>query len=271
MANLDVEAEFNEIRQRYQEDTRNESFNLLLYGDYGTGKTYSLRTARMPVLIHSFDPGGTDSVLDLIESGEVIADTRFEVEDADNPSAYKKWEKEYQQLKRKGFFEHIGTYVIDSATMWADALMNQVLKSNNRAGGKPQLQDYLVQIGTAKDAVVDATGLPCDFILTGHIDIDKDEVSGRMRSTLMITGKLKTKLPLLFNEVWVAQANQTSGGINYTFLTQADGLYQARSRLAATADLDKNEDQNIRKILEKAGRDTSSKDLHLPEDGEGNE
>jgi len=271
MADLNIQEEFNEIRQRYQEDTRNDSFNLLLYGDYGTGKTYSLRNARLPVLIHSFDPGGTESLRDLIESGEVIADTTFEVEDADNPSAFRKWEREYKQLKRKGIFDHIGTYVIDSATMWADALMNQILKSNNRTGGKPQLQDYLVQIGTAKDAVVDATGLPCDFVLTGHIDTDKDEVSGRIRSTLMITGKLKTKLPLLFNEVWVSQADQTSKGVNYSYLTQADGLYHARSRIAATSDIKKNEDQNIRKILKKSGRDVSPMDLHLSEEEEESE
>ena len=256
---MDVNSEVKKIRDMYKSNTRNSSFNAIIYGDIGTGKTNLLRTCRTPVLLHSFDPGGSKTIRDCIEKGDIIADTRFENEDAKKPSAYREWEKEFDRLRGTDFFKSIGTYVIDSATTWSDAMMNEILKKNGRSGQIPQIQDYLVQQNTVRDTMKCFTNLPCDCILTGHIQMDKDEVTGRMMSSMMIAGKASIKMPLLFDEIYVSISKQTSKGVEYSLLTRNDGVYKARTRLGKSGSLEAYEEPNIKKILEKTGMNSKDK------------
>lgn len=263
--NLDIRLDeyIKDVRDIYAPDSVTKMFNALVYGDFGTGKTYSLRTAPKPVLIHSFDPGGTRSIKTLIDKGEVLADTRFEEEDAINPTAYRSWEDTFDALRGTEIFNHIGTYVLDSVTTWSDALMNAILKEEGRAGNPPQIQDYQVQMGTMRDAIKVLTGLPCNVIVTGHIDVIQDQVSGRIISGPMVTGKMKQKMPLLFDEIYVSLASQTSQGIDYAFLTQNNGKYKARSRLAEQGQLELRESQNWKDILRKTGYQYEDKPLDI--------
>ena len=256
---MDIKSEVQKIREMYKTSSQNSSFNAIVYGDIGTGKTNLLRTCRFPVLIHSFDPGGTKTIRDCIDSGDVIADTRFEDEDSNKPSAYREWEKEFDRLRGTDFFKSIGTYVIDSATTWSDAMMNEILKKNGRSGQIPQIQDYLVQQNTVRDTMKCFTNLPCDCILTGHIQMDKDEVTGRMMSSIMIAGKSSIKMPLLFDEIYVAISKSTSKGVEYSLLTRNDGVYKARTRLGRNNVLEAYEEPNIKKILDKTGMDSKDK------------
>lgn len=259
---LDIQEEFSDIRKRYAEDPRNTTFNGLIYGHPGTGKTNSLRTARKPILVHSFDPGGTETISDEIEKGNILADTRFEQDDPNNPTAFNLWEEEFERLKAGGFFPHIGTFVIDSITSWCDALMNEIHRREGRIGKSPRLRDYQIQIKTARDYMKEMTTLPCDFIAIGHIETDKDEVTGEIKSVLMVTGKLKTKLPLLFSEVYVADTKETSKGINYFFHTQNNGIYKARSRFDKEGNnIEPKMPQDYKNILQEAGYDVSDKEL----------
>ena len=73
-------------------------------------------------------------------------------------------------------------------------MMNEILKKGGRQGTIPQIQDYLVQQNTIRDTIKAFTNLPCDCILTGHISLDKDEVSGRMHSSIMVAGKSAIKM-----------------------------------------------------------------------------
>lgn len=248
-----VEEELEEIRKRYKTSSGAETFNALIYGDMGTGKTNILRTCRAPILIHSFDPGGTKTLIDAIAEGDVIVDNRFEEEDAKKSTAFKLWEKEFDRLRNAGFFEEIGTYALDSATMWGEACMNAILKANARPASTPQLQDYLVQMNVMRDAIKIMTSLPCDFVMTGHIDTDKDEVTGKMTTGPMVTGKLKAKLPILFDEIYVTISKETSKGIEYSLLTRNTGLYKARSRLGRGGRFETYEKQDIGRLLKKAG------------------
>ena len=138
-------SEFKNIRDNYNKSRAKDYFNSLIYGYMGTGKTTILGTARKPVLIHSFDPGGEKVLVDQIKKGEVMVNSSFQHEDAKRPTTYRSWEKEFDRLRHmEGFFESIGTYALDSVTTWSEALMNAILKSNGRAAGIPQMQDYLV-------------------------------------------------------------------------------------------------------------------------------
>uniref|UniRef100_A0A6M3K2H4 Putative ATPase domain containing protein n=1 Tax=viral metagenome TaxID=1070528 RepID=A0A6M3K2H4_9ZZZZ len=266
---LEIEAEAKKLQKMYQDDPRSKSFNAIIYGGFGTGKSSLLRTCRRPILVDSFDPGGSkvlDGYMDIKGwpeeyklDDEIYKDTRFEVEDPSRPTAAKLWDEEYHRRKRMGFFDQIGTYAVDSMTTLAQDIMYSIMQKAGRAGGTPFQQDWLPQMTVIENFMRDMVSLPCDCILIGHDDADKDEATGRMFIGLMITGKLKRRVPLLFDEIYSAQTNETSSGIEYKLLTRSTGLYQARTRLGKGGELDTYEKPDIKNILRKVGLPTEDK------------
>lgn len=250
---LDIKKELQELQDMYKDNVRSKTFNALIYGSMGTGKTNVARTCRKPVLIHSFDAGGTKTVRDEIEAGTIMADTRYEVEDPKNPTAFANWDHEYARLKQGGMFDKIGTYIIDSATTWSSAAMNAVLKKAGRPASTPQQNDYLPTMVMLENAIKDITSLPCDVILICHEDTDKDEASGRLFVGPLFIGKLKYRIPILFDEIYYACTKETSAGVSYFFLTRATGLYKARTRLGKGGGFETYEAQDVKGLLKKAG------------------
>lgn len=239
---MNVKEELQNVQEMYSKREQNQYVSFLGVGDYGAGKTFSVRTMPKPILIHSFDPGGTDAIDWLIDDPEepVFAETQFETSDPENPKAYRKWDNRFQDLYGSGFFEGIETFVLDSLTNFGEAVMREQLKKAGRVGQPPRQRDYQIQMLTLQDAVSMMVDVPCHFFMTAHIDLRKDEVSGKMETAPMVTGKLKTKLPSLFNEIWVYTTSQNSSGTQYTVKLAPDGYYKARSRLASNATLPNN-------------------------------
>ena len=262
---IEARKTFEEIKSMYSSDNAVNTFNCITYGLLGTGKTYSLRTARKPVLIYSFDPGGTKVLKEEIERGEVMV-VLCENENAKAPTEFRKWEDMFMQHRRERLFEQVGTVVIDSLTFWADACMSEVMKTNvaNRAKaipGIPIMQDWMIQMRVMSDHLRLLTTLPCDTILNAHIDSERDEVTGKIFTSLMITGKLKRKVPLLFDELYVSMSVPSSTGSSYVWLTQNDGIYEAKTRLGVKNTFEKYEPQDYKALLKKAGYDTEDKPL----------
>jgi len=265
-----VKEELQNVQEMYSKRSQNQYVNFLGVGDYGTGKTFSLQTMPKPVLIHSFDPGGTDAIGWLIDDPEepIHAETQFEANDAENPVAYREWDNRFQDLYKSDFFEGIETFVLDSLTNFGEAIMREQLKKAGRVGQPPRQRDYQIQMLTLQDDVGMMVDVPCHFFMTAHIDLRKDQVSGKMETAPMVTGKLKTKLPSLFNEIWVYTTSQSSSGTQYSVRLAPDGYYKARSRLASNDTLpDTITDQpeftrevedgrviDYKKILNKAGK-----------------
>jgi len=125
-----------------------------------------------------------------------------------------------KSLKRGKVFEQIGTYALDSITLFSEAMMNEILRRNGRAGTTPQLQDYMVQITTTKQYIAIIANLPCHTVLLGHVEADKDELTGRMLTSIMVTGKLKERLPILLDEIYMTTTKETAKGIDYQFLNK---------------------------------------------------
>lgn len=250
---LDLKVEAEALKKMYAESAHQQAFRALVYGPMGTGKTRLITTCRRPIMVHSFDPGGTKTIRDEIKEGWIMADTRYELEDAEKPSAFAAWDKEYDRLKQGGIFAQLGTYVIDSASTWSASAMNVTLKKAGRAGGTPQQNDYLPTMVMLESAIKDICSLPCDVLLIAHEDVDKDEGSGRMMIGPSFIGKLKQRIPILFDEIYNATAKEISSGVKYTLLTRSTGLYRARTRLGKGGLFDTYEEQDIKKLLKKAG------------------
>lgn len=247
------EKKFAELKKYYEESATKDTFNALVYGDMGTGKTRLFRTCRRPVFIHSFDPGGTKTVKDCIDEGWMFVDTRFEGEDPGNPKVYEMWLDEMKNLQRMDFFSSLGTYGLDSLTTWAQSIMGFVLKGKGRPGTFPWQEDYGPQMARIESHVKSLTSLPCDVLVTAHPDQAKDDRSGRMFIGPLVTGKLRTRLPILFDEIYAMITESKPGGTVYNVLTQNDGLYRCRTRLGREGLYSKHEKPDIKYLLRKAG------------------
>jgi hypothetical protein len=238
----------------YEDDPRQSTFNLLLIGESGTGKTYILRTARRPVHIDSFDPGGTKCLRDQIKSGDIIADVRFENEDFSHPRVYSEWEDLFKQRVRSGYFESFGTYVIDSATSWAGAILGKYLqKEGGKADAVPTYQKhYHYQKFDLKKYIRTMLSLPCDVIVTGHLKLIEDPINGQHKYRFLTTGDGMVTIPLLFDEKYVSTTIESSGGVEYKLLTKSTGVYTASTRLGRGGVFETYEEPNIKTLLKKA-------------------
>jgi hypothetical protein len=265
----DAQAELQKVRDYYKGDPLQKRFSALITGETNAGKTYILRTARKPIHIDSFDPGGTKCLRDLIQSGDVIADTRWENDDPYSPKAFAEWMKATDLRFHLGYFKQFGTYVIDSATTFGEAIMNYQLNSHGSAGDAPSRnRDYMPQKVHMTNYIKKLMTLPCDFILTGHLrenrkvifldpktGISNDEVTFRFYTT----GQAVVTIPLLFDEIYVIVGKEGRDGPKREMLIDSLGTYVARSRLKAKGLLNPVEEPDIKALLKKAGFSTEDK------------
>lgn len=219
----------------------------LIYGNSGVGKTYSIKTAPRPVLFHSFDPGGWKTLRQEVESHDVLVDSRFE--SAEDP--YTLWDTTFHNLLHGKVFEAFGTYVIDSGTLWAEAILGAMVK---RTGAKnPEQRHYRDQQSKIAELFRLFAALPCHFIMTGHIAVDRDETDGKMRNTLMVPGQAKVKLPIRFDEVYCLHADMVGGKVTRYFQIANNGRYEARSRVISLGDIPVLEDASFKTVFKVAG------------------
>lgn len=259
----DYMSELKKVKDYYAGDPLQKRFSALVTGETNSGKTYLLRTARKPIHVDSFDPGGTKCLRDLIAKGDVIADTQWEAEDPFNPDAFANWMKAIDIRFQIGYFEKFGTYCIDSATMFGIAVMNYQLAGADRAGTAPMhRRDYMPQKVYMTNYIRKLMRLPCDFILTGHLReikklISLDTKTGIAREDIKYrfytTGDAVVTIPLLFDEIYVLIGDEGRDGPKRKMLTDSLGTYIARSRLKMNGLLNATEEPDIKNILKKAG------------------
>lgn len=249
---LDIRKKMSEIRDRYKTNPSRGSLNILLLGESGSGKTFLCRTAPGPVHIDCFDKGAATNLAKWVETGHVIPDDRWEEEDPMNPRVFELWKKEMGNLIKANYFDYIGTYVLDSATTFGEAVMNQILKNAGIPGQAPRFtHDFTPQKTIVMNWIRALLNLPCNTIITGHLATQRDEVSGKLQRRFMMTGQASTTIPLKFDEIWVMDPKETSKGTEYRILTKSTDKDLARSRLAQDGLLDKYEEPDITKLMNK--------------------
>jgi len=255
------DTELKRVREFYSGDKMQSRFSAIVTGETNSGKTFLLRTARFPVHIDSFDPGGTKCLKKWIDSGDIVVDTRWETEDPFKPSTYAEWKKATEIRLSIDYFSMFGTYCIDSLTTFAQAAMNAQLALKNRAGEAPQHRvDYNPQKVEIENRIRRLMNLSCDFILTAHLREHRDLRSidkstgiryEEVRHRLYITGQAVMTVPLLFDEMYVlvGKGNPPRREMYIDSL----GEYLARSRIKAGGKLDASEAPDIKNLLKKAG------------------
>lgn len=257
---LDIKKDVEQLRKMYRESPSQRTFKALITGETGSGKTYLLRTCPLPVHIDSFDPGGTKCLLEDIEKGHIIPDIRYEGENPAKPRMFKEWEAQTKDRIRSGYFDHISTYALDSSTFWAEAIINNLM--GPRSGEQPKWsEDYAPQRYEINKWLRVLIDLPCNVVVTGHLEpiYDKDKRITKMR--YMTVGKGAILFPLLFDEIYVCLSKPEARGVTYTLLTQRTGLFLAATRLGRGGKFEMYEKPDIKALLKKAGLESKDKPL----------
>ena len=260
----DRKSELERVKKYYEGDPLQKRFSALITGETNAGKTFLLRTARMPVHIDSFDPGGTKCLREWIDKGDIVADTKWEDEDPYNPDKFAAWMKDTDVRFEIDYYSQFGTYCLDSATTFGEAVMGYGLAGRGAAGEVPQMRrDYNPQKVYMTNYIKKLMRLPCDFILTGHLrEIRKllhiDTKTGISREDIKYrfytTGQAVVTIPLLFDEIYVLTGDDSRGATpKRKLLIDSLGTYIARSRLKGNGKLDCIEPPDIKALLKKAG------------------
>lgn len=267
-----IDAEINRVLGIYDNDATQRTLNLLLRGVKGIGKTQLIaETARYPVLIHSFDPGGTKHLDKERAEGKVLVDSSFEVEDARKPTAYNAWEAVFDAYRQRNYFDRFGTYMIDGLTFWLDAAYNKVATMVSSKGtplatdGQLEIKGWGVLLRMMQYMIKIACSLPCDFVLAAHSRKTQDESSGMMLEGLSCPPSLQIPVPALFDEYYMLIADPTgtkqTNGMPERVLLTGNTQYQIAGTRIGRGKFDLYEKPNIKGLLAKAGKLTADKPL----------
>lgn len=252
--NSKAQKRIEELRNIYSTKQDNRKAKILLYGEWGTYKTTIAATAPRPILYHGFDPGGekVKHIQDGVDDGSIIVDAEWQSRVMnESDTKFSKWNKEYNGLKKDGVFDEIGTYVVDSLTTLQKLVVDASVESNkrNKQISKkmpfkvPQMRDYGVQDSAMEFVLSDILDRPCHVIVIAHAEVNeqansKGEIT-KIEHRPLITGKkLRGKLPMLFDEIWVTYLRGSTGKV----LTHPKGMYHARTRLGSLFNMPKEFD-----------------------------
>jgi hypothetical protein len=196
----------------------------LLLGDTGAGKTTQILTLPGKKFCYLFDP---NAILSLqghdVEYEEFLPDRlnlsikSLSKDKGDKTTSfqnnlYVEWEKDFNDRIKGGFFNTIDVIGFDSATTLLDLIMDRVLTINGRAGSWPQQDDYGPQMLAFQNICRQLTALGKTVVMTGHLETKQDELTKRIFRGPMMTGRLRTKVPLLFSDIFVCEASNDGRG-----------------------------------------------------------
>lgn len=213
----------------------------LVLGDTGSGKTTQFLTLPGKKFAYLFD---SNALLTLrghdVDYEEFLPDqlnlsvhSLSKDKGGDKTTAYKsdmyrQWEKDFDDRVSSGFFDPYDVIGMDSATTLLDLIMDRVLTINGRAGQWPQQDDYGPQMMTFTNICRTLTSMGKTIYMTGHLEYKQDELTKRIYRQPMMTGRLRSKIPLLFSDIFLAEADSDGkGNTIYKFQTVKDRMNTA--------------------------------------------
>lgn len=230
----------DELRSIYKKDREEEKYaKILFYGPWGTYKTSYACSMPRDILFMTFDPGGEKvfHVQKGVEDGSIIPMTKYASRTMEgSEKKFRDWNKEYNSMKADGVFEEVETLVIDSLTTFQRFVIDATMEDNkkNKEVGKhmpfkvPQMRDYNVQHAAIEFVVSDMLDLPCNVVIIAHSEEGQDSETNLFYCYPLIIGaKLRDRLPMLFDEIYIT--NQKGSSVE--LLTAPKGYRKARSRL----------------------------------------
>lgn len=210
---------------------------ILLLGDTGSGKTTQLLTLPGKKFAYLFDP---NAILSLrghdVDYEEFLPDqlnlsvrslSKGKGDSTTNHqnSIYQEWEKDFDDRVQDGFFDDYDVIALDSCTTFLDLIMDRILTINGRPGAWPQQDDYGPQMVTFTNVCRTLMALNKTIFMTGHMEVKQDELTKKIFRKPMMTGRLSTKIPLLFSDIFVTEVeNDGRGNVTHKIQTVPDRM-----------------------------------------------
>ncbi len=176
-------------------------FKVLLMGKPKTFKTGSCATAPAPWFA-DFD-AGIATARNVNPNIQYGSKDWLCYRDADRAAlmkgaAFTQFDKDLSEVKK---IPEIKTIVIDSATFLYDIAMNKALAMNGRPGQAiPTLQDWMLQMRLCREIFQVLTAIPDKHVIvTAHVEINKDETTGKQLIMPLVSGKDSMKAPAYFD------------------------------------------------------------------------
>ena len=219
-------------------DTRPIGKSVLAVGFAGSGKTTQIGTLPGKKFGYIFDPHARDSLQGVDIEVEEFLPSHREIDMAvktlkkghgDAPSmkkleprVYEDWMDDFIEKSESGFFETIDWLIFDSFTTWSYSILDRLLWLNKRVGSQPQQDDWAAQVNHISNVFRVLASLPCRVYCTAHMDPRKNDVTGRTYNHLLMTGQLRTRIPLLFSNIWVFHSESDVEAAHFTIQTIPD-------------------------------------------------
>jgi len=205
------------------DETRHQ---ILAIGYAGAGKTSQFLTLPGKKFAYLFDPNAKASLKGYdVEFEEYLPrDLNLDVKSlskdkkapkvmsTNSAAVYEEWEKDFEDRIQGGFFADIDWLMVDSFTTLGDLVMDRVLAINGRPDTWPMQDDYGPQMLTLKNITRACTSLGINVYMTAHLELQQDKLSSRVFHTPVLTGKLKSKLPTMFSDLFVFDADTDKDG-----------------------------------------------------------
>ena len=210
---------------------------ILLVGSTGGGKTSQFLTLPGKTFVYAFDPSTLSTLRGHDIDYQIFMPTRINlatqslskgkgdpVRPSDAADVYLNWELDFEEKAKEGFFDKYDNICFDSFTTFSDMVMDRILKINGRPGQFPQQDDWPAQMQTISNCVRTFAFMNKVLVFTAHDEFKQDKVSSRMQNVIMLTGRLRVKMPLLFSEILHCDCASDATEIKYQVQTRPDRM-----------------------------------------------
>lgn len=212
---------------------------LLIYGPSGAGKTVSAVSFPYPQLYLDTD-GKVDSAaryyrndperlknIDVRQlSGDLGGDSIGELNKIIRDELIP------QQRAGKMIYK---TLVLDSLTTFSSQVLNHIIRTNpgvkrvsSAQGVQPQLVDYGILRREFQRLIPGLLSLPMNVVMVGHVNTEKDELTGQISKSVHMDGSFARDLPIFFKEVFYAYVDTNK---QYMWQTQSTAQIMCRSQI----------------------------------------
>ena len=216
-------------------DFTGENDNILALGPPGVGKTSLFSTIPGKKFLYILDPNTLQTIkgqdidyeIFLPEQLDLSAVTlRKDVRDPEGgapPKTYLKFEEHFEEALRDDFFDDYDTIGIDGMTSLQDITMDRITFLNGRFGKHPEYADNTATMATVRKVVRTAASMGKRVFISAHTDMRTDDATGRLFNQMVLIGKLRNQIPMVFSEIWLCSGEEDkNGNIRYYVRTKPD-------------------------------------------------